>query len=261
MKKIELSEKIINVSGINTRYRVVGESNKKVLIIHGWGATSYSWRNISYCLAKNGYESIALDLPGFGETPPPDNVWGVDEYVNFLVSFIKELNLDNFYLIGHSFGGSLSLKLTYEKPKLINKLVLCDAAIIRKQRLNTRQRITKAISHYGSKIVSRTPFYSFFEKIAYWFAGAYDYYQANGIMKEIFKKVINQDLSNIASKIKKECLIAWGQFDQATPLEDAFVLNELIENSKLRVIRESGHNPHRSHKEELCKILVEFFNK
>lgn len=255
----ELKEEKINVSGIETRYRVVGESNKKVLIVHGWGATSYSWRDVSYCLAKNGFEVIAVDLPGFGETLPPENVWGTDDYVNFLSAFVKKVGLDNFYLLGHSFGGALSLKFTSKHEKLVNKLVLCDSAIIRKERLGLRQKIVKSLSKYFSKIVSKTPVYPFFEKAAYWFAGTYDYYHANAIMKEVFKKVILEDMTSIASNLKKECLIVWGEHDQATPLEDAFVLNNLIENSQLKVIIGSGHNPHRSHKEELCKILVRFF--
>lgn len=255
----ELKEEKVNVSGIETRYRVVGESNKKVLIIHGWGATSYSWRDVSYCLAKKGFEVIAIDLPGFGETPPPKDVWGYNDYINFLFSFVKKVELGKFYLLGHSFGGALALKFTSKHEELVDKLVLCDAAIVRKERLNLRQKIVKSLSKYFSKIVSKTPMYPLFEKVAYWFAGTYDYYHANPIMKEIFKKVVLEDMTNIASKLKKECLIVWGEYDQATPLEDAFILDNLIENSQLKVIIGSGHNPHRSHKEELCKVLVRFF--
>ncbi len=256
---IELKEKIINVSGIDTRYRIVGKSNKKVLIFHGWGATSYSWRDISYCLAKKGFEVIAMDLPGFGETQPPEDAWDSNDYIKFLTSFIKKLKLDNFYLIGHSFGGALALKFTSKNLGMINKLVLCDAAIIRKERLDLRQKIIKSVSRSFSKIIAKTPFYHFFERIAYWFAGAHDYYSANSIMKEVFKKVIEEDMSDIASKLKKECLIVWGQYDQATPLEDAFILNNLIEDSRLRVIIGAGHNPHRNNKEELCRVLLRFF--
>ncbi len=255
----ELEEKTIEVSGINTRYRVVGKSNKKVLIFHGWGATSYSWRDISYCLSKKGFEVIAMDLPGFGETPAPDSVWNSNNYVKFLESFVKKIEINNFYLLGHSFGGALALKFTSKHADLVKKLVLCDAAVIRKERLNLRQKITKSLSKYGSKIVSKTPFYPFFEKAAYWFAGTYDYYRANPIMKEVFKKVIDEDMSDIASKLKKECLIVWGEYDKATPLEDAFVLNNLIENSQLKVIVGAGHNPHRTNNQELCNVLLKFF--
>jgi len=257
----ELEEKTIEVSGINTRYRVVGKSNKKILIFHGWGATSYSWRDISYCMSKKGYEVIAMDLPGFGETSAPNSVWSSDDYVKFLESFVKKIGISNFYLLGHSFGGALALKFTSKHSDLVKKLVLCDAAIVRKERLNLRQRTVKSLSKYGSKIVSKTPFYSFFEKAAYWFAGTYDYYRANPIMKEIFKKVINEDMTNIAPKIKKDCLIVWGEHDKATPLEDAFVLNNLIEDSQLKVIVGAGHNPHRNHKDDLCDILLKFFEK
>lgn len=255
----ELQEKKINISGIETRYRVTGKSDNKVLIFHGWGGTSYSWRDVSYCLSQKGFEVIALDLPGFGETQPPEDAWDTDDYIKFLLSFVKKLDLKDFYLLGHSFGGALALKFTFKHKELVKKLVLCDPAIIRKERLGIRQKISKFGSKYFSKIIAKTPLYPFFEKAAYWFAGAYDYYHANAIMKEIFQKVISEDMSDIAQKLNKECLIVWGEYDQATPIKDGFVLNQLIKNSQLKVIVDSGHNPHRTHKEELCKVLLKFF--
>jgi len=258
---VELREKTITVSGINTRYRVVGQSEEKVLILHGWSATSYSWRSVSYYLANNGFEAIALDLPGFGETPAPKDAWGSDEYVRFVEAFVKELNLDGFYLVGHSFGGALALKFTLNNSQAVKKLALCAAAFIRKERLSLRQKVSKFLAKWGSKIIDKTPVYPFFEKIAYKIAGAYDYYQASPIMKEIFKKVIVEDMSDLAEKLDKPCLIVWGEHDKAVPLEDAFVLNDLIKNSELKIIRNAGHNPHRGHYEELSRDLINFFKK
>jgi len=258
---VELREKTIEVSGIKTRYRVVGESEQKVLIIHGWAATSYSWRSVSYYLADKGLEAIALDLPGFGETPAPKDVWGTDDYVSFIEEFVKEMNLSKFYLIGHSFGGALALKFTVKNSRLVEKLALAAAVVIRKERLSLRQKISKFLAKHGSKIIDKTPVYPFFEKVAYRMAGAYDYYHASPIMKEIFKKVIVEDMSDLAEKLDKPCLIVWGEHDRAVPLEDAFDLNDLIKNSELKIIRKTGHNPHRSHYEELSKALVNFFKK
>ncbi|MDD5639713.1 MAG: alpha/beta hydrolase [Candidatus Pacebacteria bacterium] len=259
----ETTEKNIEVNGINTKYRIIKSSDEKgkLIIFHGWGGTSFSWLNVALILADNGYTVITMDIPGFGETPPPNEIWGTDEYVDFLNDFCKKVNLEQFYLLGHSFGGALALKFANKYKNEVKKLILCDAAVVRKERLNFRQKTAKFLSKIGSKIVSKTPFYPIFEKIAYKLAGTYDYYRANPIMRDIFKKIIIDDMSALAKNLEQSSLILWGQLDQATPLEDAFILNDLITNSTLEIINNSGHNPHRTHAEETAKIIINYLNK
>ncbi len=258
---VELREKRAEVQGKKTRYRTVGQSRQKILILHGWGATSYSWRNVSYALAEKGFEAISLDLPGFGETPPPQEAWGTDEYVDFIESFAKKIKLEKFHLLGHSFGGALALKFAVKKSFFVNKLVLCGAAAIRKERLNSRQKLSQFLAKHAPKIISKNPIYPLFEKITYRIAGAHDYYQANPMMKEIFKKIIIEDMSDLAKEVKKPCLIVWGENDQVVPLADAFELNSLIKKSELKIIKGAGHNPHRTHCQELSQILIDFLRK
>lgn len=260
---IELIEEKVKINDLDLNYRVTKpeKSKKNILILHGWGAISFSWHNTAYLLAEAGYNIIAVDLPGFGDTPPPKDIWGTDEYVDFIHSFCKKKGLKDFVLLGHSFGGALSLKFTYNHPELLHKLILCDAAAVRKERLNFRQKTAKALSKYGSKIVAKTPFYHFFEMMAYRLAGSYDYYKANPIMREIFKKIIVDDMSDIAEKVKTDCLIIWGREDLATPIEDAFILNELMENSYLKVITEARHNPYRTHAKKVARIIINYLEK
>jgi pimeloyl-ACP methyl ester carboxylesterase len=163
--------------------------------------------------------------------------------------------------LGHSFGGALATKFVYNNPEMIEKMILCDAAVIRKERLNFRQKVAKFMSKVGANIASKTPFYQFFEKIAYKMAGSYDYYRANPIMREIFKKIINDDMSDMAEKIKKPCLVIWGGEDMATPIEDAMILSEIMENSYLKVINSARHNPYRTHQNEVVKLIINFINK
>ncbi|MCK9393666.1 MAG: alpha/beta hydrolase [Candidatus Paceibacterota bacterium] len=259
----EILEKITNIDGLDTKYRIIKGSSKKgtLLIFHGWGGTSFSWLNVASILADDGFDVVTMDMPGFGETPPPSDIWGTDEYVKFLYDFCKKIKLDNFYLLGHSFGGAIALKFTSEHGSMVKNLILCDAAVIRKERLSFRQKTAKFLSKIGSKIVSKTPFYPLFERIAYKLAGTYDYYRANPIMKDIFKKIIIDDMSSLAEQLKISCLILWGEFDHITPLEDAFILNDLMENSTLKIINNSGHNPHRTHIEETAKIIINYLTK
>lgn len=259
---IEVLENKVSIDGQEIKYRVAEPKDFKetILIFHGWGATSFSWHNPAYSLAENGFRVIAVDLPGFGESPAPKSIWGTEEYVAYLVLFCKKLNLDKFVLLGHSFGGALATKFTVEHSEMINKLILCDAATVRKERLSFRQKTAKKMSKWGSKVASKTPFYSFLEKVAYRLAGSYDYYKANPVMREIFKEIITDDMTELSAKVKKPCLIIWGSKDMATPLEDAFTLNELIEGSYMKVINGARHNPYRTHQDQVVKIIIKFLN-
>jgi pimeloyl-ACP methyl ester carboxylesterase len=260
---IKLLEENIEIEGLKMKYRVTDPENSKgtILILHGWGASSFSWHNVAYILAGKGFKVVAVDLPGFGETPPPDSVWGTDDYVKYIWTFCKKIGLKDLFLLGHSFGGALATKFTYDHPTMVNKLILCDAAAIRKSRLNFRQKVATALSKFGSKVISKTPFYHFFEMVAYKLAGSYDYYKANPMMREIFKKIIIDDMSELAKKIKNPCLIIWGREDMATPLEDGLMLNELIEGSYLKVINEARHNPYRTHPDEVADAIISFIEK
>ncbi|MFA6252604.1 MAG: alpha/beta hydrolase [Candidatus Paceibacterota bacterium] len=260
---IETVEKTIDINGVKTKYQeILNNSNKEtVLILHGWDGSSFSWLQVANALAENNYNVILPDLPGFGETSPPSNIWGTDEYVDFLHNFVATFGIEKFYLVGHSFGGALALKYATNYPSEIKKLVLCDAAIIRKERLNLRQKTAKILARTGSKIASKTPFYPLLKKITYKLAGTHDYYRANSTMREIFKKIIKEDMLGLSEKIRVPCLILWGQLDKATPIEDAFTLSEQIEGSTLKIISDSGHNPHRSHSSETAKIIISYLNK
>jgi pimeloyl-ACP methyl ester carboxylesterase len=261
MELFELKENKININGIDLYYKTAGEG-KPFLILHGWGASSVSWMRVIDEMAGKGFKLIIPDLPGFGKTEMPQNIWGVNEYDDIIIYFIKELNLSDFYLLGHSFGGGIALKIATEKKVKPLKLIFCDAAIVREQRLNLRQRISKFLAKIGSKIISEdSRVYSFFEKIAYKLAGAYDYYRANPLMKEVFKKVVSEDLTHLLSQVDMPCLIIWGEDDQITPIEDGVLFQQEIDDSELKIIKGARHNPYKTNPVEVSESIIKFLNK
>lgn len=252
------NNKII-IGGLEINYTDIGEGDA-VVILHGWAMSSFYWQDISEKLAKIGFRAIAVDLPGSGESGTPKEIWGNDEYVEFILNFLKKLEIDKFNLIGHSFGGALAIKIAANYPEKVKKAVLCDAAFVRGQRLNLRQKISKFVADIAPKSVKAVPFYPFLEKVVYKIAGVSDYYRASPIMREIFKKVVSEDMSNLAGKVKADCLIVWGEKDLATPLSDGIMLNDLIKGSRLKIISGVGHNPYRKKPKEFFEA-VELFLK
>lgn len=85
-----------------------------------------------------------------------------------------------------------------------------------------------------------------------------DYIKTQGIMREVFKKVITQDLTAKFSKIQIPTLIIWGDKDEMTPVQDAYLMQELIPNSKLEVINAAKHALNFQAPEKLVETITKF---
>lgn len=255
-------EKII-IDGLEINYKIAGQG-EPLLIWHGWGGSSDSWQKIQEILSQN-FQVFSLDLPGFGKSSNPPNSWRVDDYLSILSNFIEKKSLNDFYLVGHSFGGGLAAKFTAENPQKVKALVLTGAAIFRsKKRLNWRQKIASGLAKFGS-IFERMPLigkslYPLARRFIYRFAGVHDYSRANSVMKEIFKNVISEDLSSCLPQIKTPTLILWGRNDKSTPMQDALAAQKLIFGSQLKIIKKANHSPHLTQPEETARSISSFFD-
>ena len=256
-----MEEKKIEIGGISVNYKTFG-AGAPVLVLHGWGGSSDSWVKVSELLEKHGYMAVCPDLPGFGKSQEPREPWSVDKYLEFVELFAGQLNLNSFFLIGHSFGGGLALAFSALNSQSVKMLVLCDAAAIRTERLDWRQSCAKRMA-YAKKLVINMPFFKnirpLAQKIIYKIAGVHDYHKATPLMKETFNNIIEEDLQKYAGSIRIPVLIAWGERDKSTPVEDAYTLQHLIPGSRIEAIKGVGHNPHREAPEVLAEKIINFF--
>src|SRR5687768_13553119 len=85
-----------------------------VLLLHGWGANISLMWPLAEALSRLGWHIFIPDLPGFGQSDPPPDGWGVHEYADFVLHYLDHHQLERVHLIGHSFGGRLALLLGAE---------------------------------------------------------------------------------------------------------------------------------------------------
>ncbi|GIW65432.1 MAG: 2-hydroxy-6-oxohepta-2,4-dienoate hydrolase [Candidatus Parcubacteria bacterium] len=221
-----------------------------LVIIHGWTKSgSDSFKEVAEIL-KNDFEMILIDLPGF--KTPINRPYTFDDYLNFLEEKLR--NLENFYLLGHSFGGALAMLYSLRFPQKIKTLILYAPAIIR------RKTIKQKIFNFLAKIFKPaeqilTQKLSFFLKKMFYriFVGSYDYFLFDENMKKTMAN-INQDLSEKAKEIKVKTILLWGEKDKITPFKDAHTLKNLISSSKL-ITFVGGHSYHKENPEEFAKIV------
>jgi pimeloyl-ACP methyl ester carboxylesterase len=238
------------IKGLRINYKILGEG-KPLLILHGWGSRSANWQKVGELLAEKGIKVIVPDLPGFGQSDRPKEVWSLDDYCDFIEEFAKNLGLERFSLLGHSFGGSLALKLSLRIPEKIDRLYLVSAACFR------RKSIKKRILFVLAKVFKIFSFIPFLRKAFYKFiVRKSDYSYTDGIMKEIYLKAIKTDLSDILEKIELPTNIIWGEKDGITSLKQAKIINQRIKDSKLIVIPGADHDLNTKYPEELVNAFL-----
>ncbi len=220
-----------------------------LVFLHGWGSESLHLKSIfEKC---NDY--IAIDLPGFGKSELPKEIYGVNEYAVFLDSFLKKLGIKNPILIGHSFGGSVIIKYIADGGEAKKMILIASAGI----RIKT---FKKTIYKYFAKLARA--FFLFpglkgkkekFKKDFYEKIGS-DYYNA-GPLVESFKKIVATDLRSELNKIETETVLIWGEDDRLTTLDQARLIHNLIKNSKLFIIKNAGHFSFLDKPDEFNKIF------
>ncbi len=239
-------------------------SGPAVLVLHGWGSSSQPWEPVALLLEKQGYEIIVPDLPGFGESDPPKEVWGVDGYAEFILHLCASLQINSCRLVAHSFGGRIALRLASTGTFGIEQLVLCSAAGLRPQDLKSRiKRVVYRVLAKAGKAVSNVPLLSGFQpaarKILYRGAGEHDYERTQGIMKKVFVAVIQEDMADDLPQVHVPVLLVWGATDRLTPLRDGELMHANIAGSVLRVIPDLGHNAYRDAPGQTAGYILDFF--
>ncbi len=228
------------VNGLNINYKETGSGKYTLVLLHGWGSNLQAFTRVQQQFQEH-FRVIAIDLPGFGKSQEPPAVWDVNDHTTFLEAFLKEKNVTNPILAGHSHGGRISISYAARNP--VHKLILLDAAGIKPTRT-----LKYYIKVYSYKLMRKTlnlllpaekanAILDKYRKKS----GSTDYQNASPMMRQVMVKVVNEDLRHLMPKITAPTLLVWGENDTATPLSHAKIMEKLIPNAGLVVFKNAGH--------------------
>lgn len=201
-----------------------------LLFLHGYLSCKESfYYQIKYF--SKYYKVTAADFPAFGKSAPIDYAWSVSDYADWLEKFMLAIGLKNCAVAAHSFGARVAFKLFSRKPELCSKLVITGGAGIVKPR--------------SKAYIRRVKRYRLCKKLFPRFAerhfGSREYRSLSPVMKQSYKKIVNEDLRQCAAGISCPVLLIYGKDDEVTPVgEEGKIFNAIIKNSRLKV-SEGGH--------------------
>ncbi len=224
---------IINGMLVNYYHRTGDTQAPVLLFLHGWRSEGKIWQKVIGELSE--YSSYSIDFPGFGQSDLPNKDFKLQDYSEIVSEFIKKLNLKNVIIIGHSFGGRVGIKLASTSPPSLSKLILVDSAGIKVKQNSLKKIIAKII-----KPIFKLPFLKSTRKKIYSAMGSEDYL-ATPELQQTFINIINEDLTSLLPKIKIPTLLIWGENDKDAPLADARTMEQAVPNSKLVILKDTGH--------------------
>jgi pimeloyl-ACP methyl ester carboxylesterase len=258
-----LDYQYVQDGNLRIRYIDAGQG-EPVLLIHGLGGSIESWTNNIGELAKS-LRVIAVDLPGFGLSDKPKMKYTIKFYREFVVQFLKLLQLEQVSLVGSSLGGHVAAEVAINRLSLIKKLVLISPPgvlprsfkgspalwkYVKMINAKSAQQVKQALFVLDNKPVDDSYAQLVYEKLL--MPGA----------KEAFLSALAGSaqaprLTNRLHRIKAPMLLLWGKEDHMIPVKfvQPFVK---MKNCRIIMLENCGHRPYFAQPELFNRIVAEF---
>lgn len=240
----------VKIKGINVNYKYINCSKKITLVfLHGWGQNIQMMEPLANGFDKD-FNILIVDLPGFGKSEEPQKVWTVYDYADCINDLIKYLKIKDVILLGHSFGGKVSL--VYASKYKLNKLVVFASPFCKEI-----GKVPFKTKFY--KFIKRTPGLKVFTNVVKKMVGSTDYKNASEMMRNILVNTVNLEIYDDIKKIKCPTLIVWGTLDTAVPINRAYELEKLIDDAGVVVYEGATHYAYLERLYEVKRVLSCFF--
>lgn len=233
---------------MNLNYLDYGnKKGKAIVLLHGWGQNIEMMKMLGEPFKKD-FRIIVVDFPGFGLSPEPEEVMGIDGYTKVIEELLNKLKIKEPILIGHSFGGRVSVK--YASRNKVSKVILLSPALRGHDKKGLKTKILKSLK--------KVPGINKLEGWAKDHIGSRDYKAASPVMKKVLVETVNEDLSDDARKITAPTILIYGDYDSEVPEEDTKKYERLISDCGLILYEGCTHWAYLERLEQTINIIGNF---
>ena len=261
-----LERREVDLHGLRLAYAESAGTGTPVLLVHGVGSSIDSWGDVAESLAAAGRHVIAVDLIGHGSSNSGNGDFSLGANASAIRDLLDVLQIDRVHLIGHSYGGGVSLQFTYQFPERVASLVLMSSG-----GLGPDVHFgLRAASLPGSEMVLRAAVSTRVVNSLHWTRSALgkvglrhrgvsertlaklqrlqDQSRLTGFVSTV-RGVIGpegqrvQAVDRLAKLRLQHVLIIWGDADAMLPIEHGRRAHELVPGSHFVEIADAGHHP------------------
>ena len=272
--------RFIDVNGLTVHYKIYGEGEPYIVLLHGFGASLFSWQQVLQPLSQYG-TVIAYDRPGFGltERPMPEEWDGENPYTRdaqeqLLLGLLDALEIEQAILVGNSAGGTVSVATALNHPERIKALVLVDAAIFTTGggpsylrwlfRLPQVDRLgpwlVRNIQKWGMELI-KTAWHDPSKITPAVLEGYIKPLQVENwdrALWEMNKVTGEADLAERLGELRLPVQVVTGDDDRIVPTADSVRLAEEIPGAELIVFERCGHVPQEECPQQFLEAAGEF---
>jgi pimeloyl-ACP methyl ester carboxylesterase len=276
----DTDSRFVEINGLSVHYKELGQGDPVFILLHGFGASLFSWREVMSPLSVYG-RVIAYDRPAFGLTERPmpgewngENPYGVPGQVEMLKGLMDTLGVDQAILVGNSMGGTIAMSFTLKYPARVQALILVDPAVynsggvsrwlkplvgtpqmnhlgplIARRILNSGPELLEMAWHDPSKLTPdvvagyRQPL-----QIENWDRALWELTKAPG----------GVDLPLHLGEFNLPVLVVTGDDDRIVPTADSIRLAGELKGAELAIILASGHVPQEEQPVKFMESILDF---
>ncbi len=272
--------RFIEINGLTIHYKITGQGKPTFVLLHGFGASLYSWWAVMEPLSALG-AVIAYDRPAFGLTERPLTWEGESPYspqaqVDLLLGLLDALGVEQAILVGNSAGGTVAMNFTLQHPERVQALVLVDPAVYTGGGAPAATRWllrTPQMRHLGPliarQIQTRGP-----ELIELaWYdptripPEVLDLYmkplQAENWDRALWELTLASEESNLSERLAEftlPVLVVTGDSDRIVPTEQSVRLAGELPEAELVVIPQAGHVPYEEQPDLFIQAVTDFLS-
>jgi len=253
------------VKNCQTFYQHIGKSSKTILLLHGWRNDWQAWSSLVPVLSGE-YSLIIPDLPGFGRSGSPTKGWSTEEYVDWLIAFLRQLEVTELEaVIGHSYGGKLAsfgwLSAATQLPLVRQGLFLISPSGVPNS-LPLTSRLLKQGLGLVPKSLKRGILVPWRQKLYQRIDPDADYLRATPFQEDTLNLILKEDIRQLVTKPSAMPLrLCWGDSDQALPADSAYEWLKLSRHSHVFIVPGAGHFPHHEQPELFNAWLNTWLNQ
>jgi pimeloyl-ACP methyl ester carboxylesterase/CRP-like cAMP-binding protein len=264
--ELSYEDKYYTVDGQEIHVVEKGQPGRQVaVLIHGWSSSWFATSPILDLLSQR-FHCIAVDLPGYGDSPPYAERTTIPKYVETLAGLIEQVSDGPVVLVGHSMGGMISITMALQHPILVERMVLLSPTISGKlstwanwllapvtlmERFSLGSAVVTAVEKSIVGLTDSLMRPALFAQRSDISSADYERIRMDArrsgqgrVRGECYRAMRENDLQGRINGIETPTLILWGAEDNTVPLRDAGVVADEWPLADLRIIPKAGHWPH-----------------
>lgn len=260
----------VHVDGVRLHYVEAGEG-PPLLLLHGLNGSTFSFRLLMPYLALH-FRTIALDLKGFGYSDrPPDGDYSLGEQARLVAGFLDALAIDKAFVLGHSLGGAVAMRLALGYPERVERLILVSAADDSELRRGLRSaRLIRPVlpvvaaftlqNQRFRRVSLRSACYDPAFVTPELMEGYLAPTRIRGHLRALGSLMVDRrlDAPLDVTAMTQPTLIIWGTADRWMPFVHGERLRSLIRGASLVLVEKAGHLVLEEQPEECSRAIIGF---